>query len=88
MPMPRYYFDVLLDTGLTIDHIGTDLPDMTTAGREASGLLVDLAREQHRDGRSSNISVTVRSEDNTPCLAGTISVEMKTLPECSETQAD
>jgi hypothetical protein len=67
--MPKYYFDVLFDTGLTIDNFGTDLPSTAAAEREATTLLVELSYDKHRGGASSNIEVIVRSENDDPLLA-------------------
>jgi hypothetical protein len=86
--MPKYYFDVLLDTGLTIDNIGTDLASAAAAEREATALLVELARYKHRSSNSSDIEVIVRSENDEPLLAGKLSVAVEPFPGHHKTHID
>jgi hypothetical protein len=86
--MPKYYFDVLLGAGLTIDDIGTDLASAAAAEKEATTLLVELARDKHRRGNSSDIEIIVRSENDEPLLAGKISVAVERLPGHPKTQID
>ena len=46
--MPRYYFDLRDENGLTSDLDGLVLPDIHTAREEAARTLSDLARDEIR----------------------------------------
>ena len=79
---------MLLDTGSTIDNIGTDLASAAAAEEEATALLAELSRDKHRGGNSSNIEVIVRGENDEPLLAGKLSVAVEPLPRHTKTQID
>jgi hypothetical protein len=86
--MPKYYFDVRSDAGLSVDKIGTEFTGAKDVGEEIRELLVELLRSHYLDGGSGDVSVTVRDENSTPIFAGTISVDVKPVGEQPKAQSD
>ncbi len=64
--MSRYYFDLHNGEGPTRDEIGIDLPSRNQVSKEASRILLDLARDEISVVDRAVITVTVRSENGEP----------------------
>ena len=61
--MPRYYFDIRDNAGLTRDEEGTELPDVKSAEREAALSLAGMARDAVARMRRQHMAIEVRSAE-------------------------
>ena len=72
--MPRYVFDIHDLNGPERDNVGTELPDLTAARREAMRLLPNIARDEvPRDGDHQSFVVLVTDENGRPVYSATLS---------------
>jgi hypothetical protein len=71
-----YYFDVLSDTGLSIDDVGSDLPNKAAVEKEAKAVILELARDRDCAGGSSYVLLNVRNEDGASVCTGKVKVEL------------
>ena len=56
--MPRYFFDVINETGRSHDYQGSDFPTPEGAKRQGELIALDLQLEQENEGRvSGKVSV-------------------------------
>lgn len=61
--MPRYFFDVHDGQRLTVDTVGTELPDHAVAHDEATRTLSEIGAEEiPGDGPHREFSITVRDD--------------------------
>jgi hypothetical protein len=66
--MPRYYFDLRDDDGLSVDYEGMELPSIEAVQEEAARSLADMARDTVRKpslslSRNHRLAIEVRDED-------------------------
>ena len=65
--MPRYYFDIRDEDGLTIDEEGLELRDTQAVQEEAARSLADMARDEVRSGtapsQNCHMAIEVRDDD-------------------------
>ena len=70
--MPRYYFDLIDQRGLTPDEEGTELPDLNAAEEEAARALADMTKDIVRGApdnpRVSEFEVQLREGGCGPVL--------------------
>jgi hypothetical protein len=72
--MPLYFSDIFDGTRLLRDEEGTELPDREAARREATGVLLDIARERLPDGNGRNFTADVRNETGQVIFTATVSL--------------
>ncbi len=71
--MPKFFFDIV-DGSLTVDDVGTDLPDFSAARDQAVSVLPEIARDELPDGDERVFQVTVRDEGGKPMFKATMSL--------------
>jgi len=72
--MPMYYFDVLMDIGLSIDRVGSELPDGAAVKKEGKALMLEVARDRDRAGGSGNVRLNVRDGEDASVCTGKVEV--------------
>ena len=75
--MPRYYIDIVEDALRTSDDVGFDLVDEAAARRQAIVLLIELARDEAREGNIEALSVEVRNDLGQPAFHATLRFELR-----------
>ena len=75
--MPHYFIDIVEDTYRTSDEVGLDLVDMAAARREAMLILIELARDEAREGNFEALSVEVRNHVGQPKFHATLRFELR-----------
>ncbi|MBJ3785498.1 DUF6894 family protein [Devosia sediminis] len=61
--MPRYYFDIHDGERLAVDHVGTELDDLSSARDEATRTLSEIGAEEiPRDGPHREFAIAVRDD--------------------------
>lgn len=66
--MTRFCFNLRDEAGQETEEVAVDLPSCHAAVREASRILVDVARDEIRDRSHFKISLHVREENGTAIL--------------------
>ena len=75
-PVPRFYFDAVLKGQLEPDPEGIELADRAVARQEAIGAAAEMAKDQHLDGDSRDITVAIREGDK-PIAAVRLSLRIE-----------
>jgi len=76
--MPRFYFDAREDDDFVPDDEGLELPDLSTAEREALETAASIAWDKLRTGAVRAVTIEVRTEDrHRRILAATVSLHVE-----------
>jgi hypothetical protein len=75
--MPRFYFDVREEDGVTSDVVGVELESLEAAEREAIRMVTGIGYESLSKDRSSEIEVQVKDNEGFLLLTVTISVVVR-----------
>jgi hypothetical protein len=75
--MPRFYFDVREEDGVTSDEVGVELESVEAAEREAIRMVTGIGHESLSKDRSSEIEVQVKDNEGFLLLTVTISVVVR-----------
>ena len=75
--MPRFYFDVREEDGVTSDEVGVELESLEAAEREAIRMVTGIGHESLSKDRSSEIEVQVKDNEGFLLLTVTISVVVR-----------
>jgi hypothetical protein len=73
--LPRYFFDTNDGECQSRDTEGTELADLETMRREATGLLPDMAREELPDGNHRVFACRVRDDTGAEIFVATLTLE-------------
>ena len=76
--MPRFFFDVRQDDGLTSDVEGEELSSLDAAVREAALAAIHLAKELLSISRSTLV-IEVRDEQGRKILRATVMLQVERL---------
>jgi uncharacterized membrane protein len=76
--MPRYFFDVRQNSGLTLDTEGEELADIDAVAREAALAAIDLTKDL-LDVSRSMLAVEVRDEGGQKVLRATMIAHVERL---------
>jgi len=66
--MPRFYFDIRDQDGVTYDDVGLELPDLEAARAEARLALGELMVESISRSGTGAIRIEIRTEDGRPAV--------------------
>ena len=72
--MPRFYFDVFDNGRLITDDVGTELPDLYEARKQALSLLPAVASDISPDGDQHDFTAVVRCHERRIRFRTTLSV--------------
>ena len=75
--MPRFYFDVREEDGVTSDEVGVELESVEAAEREAIRMVTGIGHESLSKDRSSEIEMQVKDKEGFLLLTVTISVVVR-----------
>jgi len=75
--MPRFYFDVREEDGVTSDEVGVELESLEAAERAAIRMVIGIGHESLSKDRSSEIEVQVKDNEGFLLLTVTISVVVR-----------
>jgi hypothetical protein len=75
--MPRFYFDVREEDGVTSDEVGVELESLEAAERAAIRMVTGIGHESLSKDRSSEIEVQVKDNEGFLLLTVTISVVVR-----------
>jgi hypothetical protein len=75
--MPRFYFDVREEDGVTSDEVGVELESLEAAEREAIRMVIGIGHESLSKDRPSEIEVQVKDKEGFLLLTVTISVVVR-----------
>lgn len=70
--MPKFYFDLIRNGDLTIDHVGCDLADVAQAQDEAVRALVEIAADTHAARRPVSAAVSIVDSTRKPVCRATL----------------
>lgn len=75
--MPRYFFDIIDDGELSIDHVGSDCADDISAVYEARRCVIEMASERQKS-EALLLKIAVSGSDFANIVS--VSLEMQTAP--------